>query len=66
MILQLIYCITYSLYNHIGCMFFWGKFGNALLMLWFRVYYPGGAIIQCKYPNSLYFDLQDQTVPYSS
>ena len=29
------------------------KFGNAL---WFRVYKPGGAIVQYKYLNRVYFD----------
>ena len=27
-----------------------------LLILWFRVYWPDGAIIQYKYPNQVYFD----------
>ena len=27
-----------------------------LLILWFRFYWPDGAIIQYKYPNRVYFD----------
>ena len=40
-----------------GCTFFWVKFGNALayFVISYRPY-PDVAIIQCKYPNGVYFD----------
>ena len=38
-----------------GCMFFWVKFAMHLLILWFHVYLPDGAIIQYKFCKTKLF-----------